>query len=114
MIINKKIIVAILIIALGTIIWFYFSNSSTVENVSKNTFFFSCPDGVELKISYDRESDSASLFILGEEYRIYPVISASGARYANNDETVIFWEHQGEAMVEINGEMVYQGCSLEE
>jgi len=110
---NRKIILLfILIIALGVFTWSYFSNSITIEDGDSNAFIFDCPSGVEIKISYDEESDSASLFVEGEEYKIYRVISASGARYANNDETVVFWEHQGEAMVEIDGKIMYQECKL--
>lgn len=36
-------------------------------------------------------------------------ISASGARYANEDETLVFWEHQGEATVTLNEEVIYTG-----
>jgi len=113
-IINKKIILFIIIIALGILGWSYFLNPETTDTGNGNSFIFDCPSGVEIKISYDKESDSASLFIDGEEYKIHPVISASGARYANDDESVIFWEHQGEAIVEMNGETAYEGCRLKE
>jgi membrane-bound inhibitor of C-type lysozyme len=113
-IINKKVIVLILIIALGVITWMYFSNSGIVGRSNENVFFFSCPDGVEIKIIYGQDAESALLSIKGKEYKLNQAISASGARYANEDETVIFWEHQGEAMVEMDGEIIYQGCSLKE
>jgi len=110
---NRKIILLfILIIALGVFTWSYFSNSITIEDGDSNAFIFDCPSGAEIKISYDEESDSAILFVEGEEYKIRRVISASGARYANDDETVVFWEHQGEAMVEIDGKIMYQECKL--
>src|SRR6056297_1530724 len=111
---NKKIILFIIIIVLGVFAWSYFSNPETKEDGDSNAFIFDCPSGVEIKISYDKESDSASLFIEGEAYKIHRVISASGARYANDDETVVFWEHQGEAMVEIDGKTMYQECKLKE
>lgn len=111
---NKKIILLILIISFGIFAWSYFSNPQTTDDGNRNAFIFDCPSGVEIKISYDEENDSATLFIDGEEYRIHQVISASGARYANDDETVVFWEHQGEAMVEIEGETLYQECKLKE
>lgn len=37
------------------------------------------------------------------------VISASGARYANADESIIFWEKGGEATITVEGEVVFQG-----
>jgi len=111
---NRKIILFVIIIALGIFVWSYFSNPETTEDDDNNTFIFACPFGVEIKISYDKEGDSAILLIEDEEYKIHRVISASGARYANDDETIIFWEHQGEAMVEIDGETMYQECKLRE
>lgn len=36
-------------------------------------------------------------------------ISGSGARYANQDETIVFWEHQGEATITKNGAEVFKG-----
>lgn len=114
MIINKKIILFIIIIALGILGWSYFLNPETTDTGNGNSFIFDCPSGVEIKISYDKESDSALLYIDGEEHKVHPVISASGARYANDDESVIFWEHQGEAIVEMNGETAYEGCRLKE
>jgi len=113
-IINKKLIVLILVIALGAFFWIYFSNSRIAENNNENVFFFSCSDGVEIKISYEKDTESAILLIEEEEYTVNRVISASGARYANNNETIIFWEHQGEVMVEINGEKIYQDCRLKD
>ncbi len=35
--------------------------------------------------------------------------SASGARYANSDETIVFWEHQGDGSLFINDEEVFKG-----
>ena len=109
---NKKIlfiilIIAVIIIAVGIYYWIY-------QLKDDNTFSFVCPSGNEIKISYHEKSDSASLFVEGEKYELNQVISASGARYANADETVVFWEHQGKATVEIDGETIYKECELKE
>src|SRR5262245_14901229 len=32
-------------------------------------------------------------------------LSASGARYANKDESIVFWEHQGELTITNNGKI---------
>jgi len=37
------------------------------------------------------------------------VRSASGARYANANESIIFWEHQGEATITKNGKEIFHG-----
>ena len=36
-------------------------------------------------------------------------VSASGARYATLDESIVFWEHQGEATISQGGKVVFQG-----
>lgn len=36
-------------------------------------------------------------------------VSASGARYANEDESIVFWEHQDEATITKDGEDVFKG-----
>lgn len=36
-------------------------------------------------------------------------ISASGARYASQDETTVFWEHQGELIITSQGKDIFKG-----
>lgn len=38
-------------------------------------------------------------------------VSASGARYANADESIVFWEHQGEVTITKNNEEIFRGQS---
>lgn len=37
------------------------------------------------------------------------VVAASGAKYANEDESVIFWEHQDEVTITVNGTESFKG-----
>ena len=39
-------------------------------------------------------------------------VSASGARFANLDESIVFWEHQGEARISQGGKVVFEGKKL--
>lgn len=116
---DKKKIFLVLLIVIALIILGIFSYSyrlSSKKSVDQedNAFTFVCPSGGEIKITYTEEGDSATLFVEEKEYKLKRVISASGARYANDEETVIFWEHQGEAMVEIDGKIIGEGCRLKE
>ncbi len=36
-------------------------------------------------------------------------VSGSGTRYANPDETTVFWEHQGEVTLTSNGKQIFVG-----
>lgn len=38
-------------------------------------------------------------------------VSASGARYTNADESIVFWEHQGEVTITKNNEEIFRGHS---
>lgn len=77
-------------------------------------FIFSCPSGDEIKIRYDNKKDEAILLFREQRYILQKVLSGSGARYANNDESIVFWEHHGEATLEVDGEIVAQSCSYYE
>ncbi len=43
------------------------------------------------------------------EITLPQAVSASGARYANEDESIVFWEHQGEVTITKDDETVFQG-----
>ena len=47
------------------------------------------------------------------EHTLPSVISASGARYANEDESVVFWEHQGEVTISYEDLDIFIGYPLE-
>jgi len=46
----------------------------------------------------------------GRKLALPQVISASGARYANGDESVVFWNKGRTAFVEEAGQQTYSGC----
>lgn len=49
----------------------------------------------------------------GRNYDLPQAISASGARYANDDESFVFWDKGGNAMVLENGEQKdFTGCAV--
>lgn len=110
---NKIIrIILIGIVAAGIIYWSFQFSPGDSKDEDDHTFIFVCPSGNEIKIRYQEGGNSASLFVDGGEHELHRAISASGARYTNDDETVVFWEHQGEALVEIDGERIYKECKL--
>jgi membrane-bound inhibitor of C-type lysozyme len=77
-------------------------------------FIFSCPSGDEIKIIYDNKNNEAIILFHEQKYVLQRAISGSGARYANDDESIVFWEHHGEATLEIDGAIVAKSCSLDE
>ena len=47
----------------------------------------------------------------GRELSLPQALSASGARYANNSESFVFWNKGNTAFIEENGKMTYTGCT---
>lgn len=56
----------------------------------------------------DQQTVSFTLAPLGPT-TLAQAISGSGARYANADESLVFWEHQGQATITKNGQILFQG-----
>ncbi len=73
--------------------------SACTEAPGPDAFQFRCG---ELLISLSYSEGSAVLQSNGERYALTQARAASGARYEGDG--VEFWEHQGAAMLTINGE----------
>jgi membrane-bound inhibitor of C-type lysozyme len=80
-------------------------------NVIEATFV--CPDGTSLDTVFDNDAATVTVGLPDGEVTLPRAISASGARYANSDESIVFWNKGDEAFVEVNGEIVYQDCVAE-
>ncbi len=76
------------------------------SNIIQATFV--CPDGTELPAAFDNNNHTVTVQLPDGEVTLPQAESASGARYS--DDTTTFWNKGDEAMVEINGEIVYQNC----
>jgi len=109
--IDKSAALIIGLILVGVVGWYYYGqNSSTEMNTGTNEP--SEPISIsygEIKVTYGNNGDNATVIHDGEIYELDRAISASGARYANSDETVVLWEHQGEVTLEIGGQTVVSG-----
>ena len=47
----------------------------------------------------------------GRELSVPQAVSGSGARYANSNETFVFWNKGNTAFIEENGKTTYSGCT---
>jgi putative lipoprotein len=74
---------------------------------------FTCPDGETIEAVFPAAmGDEVAVTLPGQEaVMLPPVAAASGAKYS--DGTTTFWEQGGEALVEIEGDIVLQGCTVE-
>jgi hypothetical protein len=59
-----------------------------------------------------RPSSSVRLVLSdGRNLTLPQAMSASGARYANKDESIVFWNKGDTAFLEENGRTTYEGCT---
>ena len=76
---------------------------------------FVCPDGTSLETVFDNDAynDAYTVTVtLPDGTFTLPLVeSGSGAKYSDGSTT--FWNKGDEAMVEVNGEIVYQDCVTE-
>lgn len=70
---------------------------------------YSCADGTTINVQFLAD-ESAIVTLDGTPYELSQVQAASGARYANSDESFVFWEQGGEAVVLVDGEVMYDAC----
>jgi membrane-bound inhibitor of C-type lysozyme len=69
---------------------------------------FACPDGTTMDTVFDNAADTVTVTLPDGTVTLPRAVSASGARYS--DGTTTFWNKGDEALVEVNGEIVYQNC----
>jgi membrane-bound inhibitor of C-type lysozyme len=77
-------------------------------------YTFVCPGGETFTTSYDLGANALTLTRASDTYVLPQVVSASGARYALEDGSVVFAEKEGSALVEIDGVIVLQNCTVQE
>ncbi|MFV0626791.1 MAG: MliC family protein [Alphaproteobacteria bacterium] len=74
---------------------------STIDNFKgKNKFEYQC--GTQEAQFVTSRGEEALLIFNENKYLLKQTISASGAKYINEDENVIFWSKGNEASLEIN------------
>jgi membrane-bound inhibitor of C-type lysozyme len=69
---------------------------------------FVCPDGTTLDTTFDNTADTVTVALPDGTVTLPRAVSGSGARYS--DGTTTFWNNGDEALVEVNGEIVYDKC----
>jgi len=107
------VIVALVIIALG---YFIKTNQPTPTVPETITANFNCQDERSIQAIFHTGEDKSVDLVLsdGRVFYLPQTISASGARYANDNESLIFWNKGDTAFIEENGTMTYQDCLVRE
>jgi len=118
MLISLGVIVVVVVIALFVLsakkqINSTVTNSQPTEAITAK---FICQEGKQLQAKFNSEPESSVELVLsdGRTLQLPRAISASGARYANADETIVFWNKGDTAFLEENGVSTFQDCLVKE
>ena len=111
---NKKLFIintitlAILIIVLA-LTWVYWENKKKTITAP-----FTCDDNKTITAVFYPGEDQYVVLKLsdGRTISLPRAISASGARYANQDESVVFWNKGNTAFITENGKNTYDNCII--
>ncbi|HLX29532.1 MAG TPA: MliC family protein [Casimicrobiaceae bacterium] len=73
---------------------------------------FQCNGGKSIVAVFENGASSRVDLTLsdGRHLALPQALSASGARYANADESVVFWNKGNTAFIEERGRTTYTGC----
>lgn len=108
---KQTIIIIIILVVLVGAAALLFNRGAAPEPEVPETVATSYSDGttvVEATFDNVNETVTFSHPSLGET-TLPRAVSASGARYANEDESLVFWEHQGELTITEDGETLFAG-----
>ena len=75
--------------------------------------FFACDGGKTMSAVFTNGTQSSVKLNLsdGRELSVPQAVSGSGARYANSDESFVFWNQGNMAFIEENGKTTYSNCA---
>ena len=109
----KKIIpiIVVIIIILGGGFYLYKNFAPTNTDELINSVVFNCADQKSIKAKFYK-SRVAIVLSDGRSRSLPQVISASGARYANKDESFVFWNKGDTAFINENNEETFKDCVI--
>lgn len=87
----------------------YETKDSETVHYDGEPVVYSAEDGTSFRVHFADDTEHVLLILNGERYPLERAISASGARYANEDESIVYWNKGKSAFVEVDGEIVLRG-----
>ena len=127
---NKNILVSVLIIivAVAALLFLLRRHVTAPVNPSVDTALtgdktvtFACADNKSIIVTFHLPEDktvevipyeSSDSSATGPLISLSHVVSADGARYANDDESIVFWNKGNSAFLDENGVSTYTNCNL--
>jgi len=116
---NKKFLVLIIIVIIIAVVYIWKPSSQEEELLSNVpeiiTANFLCQNNKSIQAIFSTGGNSSVDLVLsdGRTLQLPQVISASGARYANEDESFVFWNKGDTAFVEEGEAITFQDCLVE-
>lgn len=109
----KKPIIVLLLVALvaGVLYLTWGHKNEPVNSDGSDKVSATYSDGKsEVMANFDNDADTVTFSHPSLGAVTLPrALSGSGARYANGDETLVFWEHQGELTITKDDEVIFKG-----
>jgi membrane-bound inhibitor of C-type lysozyme len=86
----------------------------SAANAQSISAFFVCDAGKTVRAIFINDSPASVKLSLsdGRNLTLLQVMSASGARYANADESFVFWDKGNTAFIEELGKTTYRACTV--
>ena len=109
---NIAIIILGLILTGGILLFFNFQRKAELQkdlNPSPIKAIFTCKDGKSIEAVFAGSKVSLVLSD-GRKLELDQTLAASGARYANKDETLVFWNKGDTAFIEEKEKTTYSDC----
>ena len=113
-------VAAAIVVVVGILIAVWYGvahrNSSGTTGTSSQsgnviTAVFHCAGNRAVQASFDNDANTVRLALSdGRELTVPRAISASGARYANSDESFVFWNKGNTAFITELGTTTYSDC----
>ena len=102
-------IAALVLIAVALTIYFVSNNKKGNSENAISTATFNCDNGKNIHAIFFDEKVELTLSD-GRSMLIPQAISASGARYANQDESFVFWNKGDTAFIQEGNATTYENC----
>jgi len=85
--------------------------NAPLNKIEKN---YTCSDDKTIVAIFNNDTDMSADIALsdGTTMNLANIEAASGAKYANKDESVVFWTQGNEAFLEQDGKQTYTDCTV--
>lgn len=105
-----RLLILLLIILLISLTGYLLIDKDTIQ---KNVFTFNCENNKSIVATFYPAKDTKVDLVLsdGRKLSLPHAISASGARYANADEKIVFWNKGNTAFITEGSSTTYIGCN---